>query len=97
VNALDPDTTPPVISSLNPANGTTVSPSRQTVSASATDNQKVTKISLTIDGKEVAIAYGGSVSYSWNTRKVAMGTHAVTVRAWDAAGNTSSQSVSVYR
>ena len=94
---LGNDTTPPLISSLNPANGTTVSPSRQTVSASATDNQKVTKTSLTIDGKEVAIAYGGSVSYSWNTRKVAKGTHAITVRAWDAAGNTTSQSVSVYR
>ena len=94
---LGNDTTPPVISSLNPANGTTVSPSRQTVSASATDNQKVTKTSLTIDGKEVAIAYGGSVSYSWNTRKVAKGTHAITVRAWDAAGNATSQSVSVYR
>ena len=67
------------------------------MSASATDNQKVAKTSLTIDGKEVAIAYGSSISYSWNTRKVAKGAHAVTVRAWDAGGNTTSKSVTVYR
>ncbi|PKO66878.1 MAG: hypothetical protein CVU23_07300 [Betaproteobacteria bacterium HGW-Betaproteobacteria-17] len=52
-------------------------------------------MSLTIDGKEVAIAYGSSISYSWNTRNVASGNHTVTVRAWDAAGNTASKSVTV--
>jgi subtilisin family serine protease len=94
---LGNDVTLPVISSLNPANGVTVSPSKQTISASATDNQKVAKVSLAIDGKEVAIAYGGSVSYSWNTRKVAKGAHSITVRAWDAAANTTSKSVTVYK
>ena len=94
---LGNDVTLPVISSLNPANGVTVSPSKQTISASATDNQKVAKTSLAIDGKEVAIAYGGSVSYSWNTRKVAKGAHSITARAWDAAGNTTSKSATVYK
>ena len=91
------DSITPVIASLNPANGATISPSKQTVSASATDNQKVAKLSLTIDGKEVAITYGGTVSYSWNTRKVSSGEHTLTVRAWDAAGNEASKSVTVYR
>ena len=91
------DTTAPVISSLKPANGATVSPTSQAVSALATDNQKVAKTSLIIDGKEVAIAYGGSVSYSWNTRRVVKGAHNITVRAWDAAGNTTSKAVTVYR
>jgi len=91
------DSITPVIASLNPANGATISPSKQTVSASATDNQKVAKLSLTIDGKEVAITYGGTVSYSWNTRKVAKGAHTLTVRAWDAAGNAASRTVTVYK
>jgi len=91
------DTTAPVISTLNPANGMFVSPTSQSVSASATDNQQVTKISLTIDGKEVALAYGGSISYNWNTRKVAKGAHSITVRAWDVAGNTTSKAVTVYK
>jgi hypothetical protein len=92
---LGNDTVAPVIGSLTPANGATVSSSKQVVTASATDNQQVTKISLTVDGKEVAIAYGSSVSYSWNTRKVAKGAHSITVRAWDAAGNTASKTISV--
>jgi subtilisin family serine protease len=89
------DTIAPVISSFNLTDGMTISSSKQSISASATDNQKVAKMSLTIDGKEVAIAYGSSISYSWNTRKVADGDHVVTVRAWDAAGNSASKSVTV--
>lgn len=91
------DTVAPVISSFNLSNGMTVSPSKQTVSATATDNQKVVKMSLVIDGREVAVTNGGSISYGWNTRRIAKGTHGVTVRAWDAAGNTAGQSVTVYR
>jgi len=91
------DTVAPVISSLSLTEGMTVSPSKQAVSASATDNQKVAKISLTIDGKEIAIAYGSSISYSWNTRKLAKGAHTVTVRVTDNAGNVTSKTVTVYR
>jgi hypothetical protein len=88
------DTIAPVISSFNLTDGMTLS-SKQSISASATDNQKVAKISLSIDGKEVAIAYGSSISYSWNTRNVASGNHTVTVRAWDAANNSASKSATV--
>lgn len=94
---LGNDTTAPVIGSFNLINGMTVSPAKQAVSASATDNKAVAKTSLTIDGTEVAVTYGSSVSYSWNTRKVANGAHSVTVRAWDAAGNTASRTATVYR
>lgn len=93
---LGNDTIAPVISSFSLSNGMTVA-SSQKVSASASDNQGVAKISLAIDGKEVAVAYGSSVSYSWNTRRIAAGSHSVTVRAWDAAGNTASKSVTVYK
>lgn len=89
------DTVAPVIASFNLADGMVVSPTKQAVSATATDNQKVAKMSLTIDGKEVAVSNGGSISYSWNTRNVANGSHTVTVRAWDVAGNSASRSVTV--
>jgi thermitase len=91
------DTIAPVISGFNLTNGMTVSPSKQTVSAAATDNQSVAKVSLVIDGSEVAVVYGSSVSYGWNTRRVTIGSHSITVRAWDAAGNIVSQTVTVNR
>lgn len=91
------DTTAPAISSFNLTDGMTISPSKQAVSVSATDNQGVAKISLVIDGKEVAVAYGSSLNYSWNTRKLAKGTHSVSVRVTDNAGNVTSRTVTVYK
>jgi len=94
---LGNDTTPPVITSITPSSTLTVSVPKQTISASATDDNRIAKLNLTIDGKEVATTTGGSISYAWNTRKVSSGAHNVTVRAWDAAGNSSSKSITVYR
>jgi subtilisin family serine protease len=91
------DSTAPTLSSFNLTAGMTISPTKQTVSVSATDNQSVAKISLLIDGKEVAVAYGGSLSYSWNTRKLAKGPHTVTVRITDNSGLVTSTTVTVYR
>jgi len=93
---LGNDTTAPVITSLSLTDGTKVAPT-QKISASATDNQKIAKLSLTIDGQEVATTTGSSISYTWNTRKIAAGSHSVTVRTWDAAGNMTSKSVTVYK
>ena len=89
------DTIAPVISSFSLTQGMVLSSGSQAVSASATDNKSVAKISLTLDGKEVAISYGTSLSYNWNTRKLKRGTHSATVRAFDSAGNTVSKTVSV--
>jgi hypothetical protein len=75
-----------------------------TVSATATDNKKVAKVTLLIDGREVAVSYGSSVSYSWNTtgtkgngrKKTSSGTTStVTSRAEDPAGNVGTASISV--
>lgn len=87
----------PIVSDFSLTNGMTISGGRMFVTASATDNQSVTRISLTIDGAEVSVANGGSISYNWNLRKTAKGAHNVTVQAWDGAGNTTSQSVTVYK
>jgi hypothetical protein len=94
---LGNDTTPPVITSITPSSTLKVSVPKQTISASATDDTRVAKLSLSVDGREVATTTGSSISYGWNTRKVTSGAHTLTVRAWDAAGNTTSKSITVYR
>jgi hypothetical protein len=42
-----------------------------------------------------ATGNGGALGYSWNTKKGASGAHTITVTARDAAGNTTTSSVSV--
>ena len=91
------DTTAPTISSFSLTDGMTISPTKQAISVSATDNQSVAKISLVIDGKEVAVAYGGSLSYSWSTRKLAKGAHTVAAYVTDNSGNVTSKTVTVYK
>ena len=92
------DTTAPALTIKNPASGATVSGTVQ-VKLEASDNSGSAGITQTlyIDGKKVASAVGAALSYSWNTRKVASGPHAVTATARDAAGNSTTQTVSVTR
>lgn len=95
-NAVVADTTAPVVSFTNLVNGSRVSGSTQ-ISTSASDNAGTAglKQKLYIDGALVASTTGGSLSYTWNTRKAASGTHSVRAEATDAAGNASSVTVSV--
>lgn len=89
------DTAAPVVVVGNPVAGTVSG--TVAVSVSASDNAGAAGIqtSLSIDGKLVASGQGGSLSYSWNTRKVTPGTHTIAVTARDAAGNTGTKTVSV--
>jgi thermitase len=97
-NAAPPvvkDTAPPVVKIDNPVAGSvsgTVS-----VSVHATDNSGAAGIkqSLYIDNALVANGTGGSLAYNWRTRRTGTGTHTVKVVAKDAAGNSSTASVSV--
>lgn len=60
------DTVAPTVSITNPANGSTVD-SQIAIAVAATDNVKVSKLSLIIDGKEVAVVLNsGSLSYTWS-------------------------------
>lgn len=94
------DLTDPTVAIASPANGDTVSGTVR-ITASASDNVKVTKLSLWINGRQVAVTYGNSVTYDWNTayrgRNKMNATVTITVRAEDAAGNTSSSSIVVHR
>jgi len=55
----------------NPANGSTVG-GEVAITVTADDNVKVSRLSLSIDGKEVAVALNsGTLSYSWSTTSTA--------------------------
>lgn len=87
----------PVASISSPANGATVSGTAVTIAARASDNVGVASMALSIDGKVVARVAAGSLSYKWNLRKVARGSHSISAEALDAAGNSGKASVSVTR
>lgn len=90
------DTTPPVAVIGKPLNGSKVS-GNVAIAASASDNVGVTSLSLAIDGQPKATVSGSSLSYNWNSRKAAAGTHSIHVEARDAAGNVGSTTIQVVK
>jgi endonuclease I len=80
------DTTAPVTSITAPASGATVS-GTVAVSASATDAVGVTKVEFFLDGALQATDTTSPYSWSWSTTASANGSHSLTAKAWDAAGN----------
>ena len=91
-----PDTTPPTVAITAPVNGATVS-ATVTVSANASDNVGVAGVQFYLDGATLgAEDTAGPYSVSWDTTRVANGSHALTAIARDAAGNrTTSATVTV--
>jgi len=88
------DTTPPLVTIGSPANGATVG-TKVTIKAQATDNVGVASLTVSVDGKVVATTNTGAISYSWNTRRVASGSHTIGATAKDAAGNQATASIVV--
>jgi hypothetical protein len=60
------DTIPPTVRFVTPTVGSVVS-GVVNVTVEAQDNFKIAKLALTIDGKEVAVASGPTISYAWRT------------------------------
>lgn len=100
------DAVSPVVTIASPTSGATVTGS-VAIAATATDNVRVVKMTLSIDGKEMAVSYGASLSYSWDTtaslpkgrKRPTSGATSSTlsVRAEDPSGNASTASVTVRR
>jgi thermitase len=80
------DTTAPVTAITSPINGATVN-STVGVSASASDNVAVTKAELYVDGVLASTMTASPYLFSWDTTKVANGSHTLQTKAYDAAGN----------
>ncbi|MBE0611809.1 MAG: S8 family serine peptidase [Dehalococcoidia bacterium] len=88
-----PDTTPPAVSLTAPSAGATVA-GVVTVAASASDNVGVTKVEFWLDGQLRATDTSSPYAVAWDSATVADGSHNWTGRAFDAAGNAGSASVS---
>jgi hypothetical protein len=61
------------------------------VTASASDNVGVTKIDFYVDN--TLAQSGATLSYTWDTSRVANGSHSLQTRAYDGAGNITSSTV----
>src|SRR5262249_12199295 len=90
-HASAPDTTLPTTSITSPANGATVS-GTTTVTASASDNVGVTKVEFYLDNALQSTSTAAPYQWSWNTTTAANGSHALTTKAYDAAGNVGTSS-----
>lgn len=88
------DTTPPTVSITAPASGAGVS-GTVNVAANALDNVAVAKVEFYMDGTLKATDTASPYAYSWVTTQYANGSHAIMVKAYDAAGNTGQTSATV--
>jgi YVTN family beta-propeller protein/YD repeat-containing protein len=92
------DTTAPAASVSAPANGATVS-GTVTVTATASDNVGVVGVQFLLNGQTLGDEvktpdlYSGAYSVSWNTTTVTNGSYTLTAQAWDAAGNTTTSTL----
>jgi hypothetical protein len=92
-----PDVLPPTVVIISPTTGSNVSGNVK-VSVSATDNVRVARVELYIDGAFYSSSTSATAVFPWNTRKAGKGPHTLTARAVDDAGNLgSSSSVIVYK
>jgi hypothetical protein len=97
-NAVIADTAAPSVAITSPANGSTVG-TFVSIAASASDNSGCSGITTTllIDGRAVTSGTGCTLSYKWNARKAAAGTHSISVTARDVAGNSRSSTIQVVK
>jgi O-glycosyl hydrolase len=87
VTVANLDATPPTVALTAPADGATLS-GTVTVSAVASDDVVVAGVQFLLDGAPLGTEYTNApYSISWNTATVAGGSHTLSARARDAAGN----------
>jgi len=85
------DTTPPSVQITSPASGATLLKTTK-VYVAANDNVGVTRVDLLVDGKLYSTSSSSTPVFSWNTMKIARGSHTLQAVAYDAAGNSTRSS-----
>jgi hypothetical protein len=85
------DTTAPVVTLSSPVGGVTTL-SQVAVISSATDNMGIKKMEMYLDGKYKQTYYASSLTYSWGVKR---GSHTVTIKAYDTAGNIGQASATI--
>ncbi|MGB4967773.1 MAG: Ig-like domain-containing protein [Candidatus Saccharimonadales bacterium] len=86
------DTTPPTAYLSAPKEGAALI-GTVTITGTAADNTGVTKVELLVDGVVRGSDPTSPVSITWDTKTVVDGAHRVWLKAYDAAGNTSTSGV----
>lgn len=81
------DTTPPTVNLTAPANGATVS-GTVTLTASASDAVGVTRVEFYVDGALAGSDSAAPFELAWSSTSVANGSHSLSAKAFDAAGNS---------
>jgi|GEM_PF-427260 len=88
------DATAPVVTITAPSNGASVA-GTASVAATATDNTAVTRVEFYVDNVVKTAATTAPYNYQWNTISLTNGTHTVSVKAYDAAGNVGAATTTV--
>ena len=88
------DTVQPTVTIDFPANNAVVN-GVVTITATATDNIGVTQVEFYIDGVLKIADMASPYTYSWNTVLETNGVHTLTAKAYDAAGNSATSTVTV--
>jgi subtilisin family serine protease len=89
------DTTPPVVSIDNPVAGSVSGTVNVSVKASDNSGAAGIKQTLYVDNVQVDQGNGGALAYTWRTRRYSTGAHTVKAVAKDAAGNSTTATVTV--
>ncbi len=89
-----PDTTPPVVTITNPLAGVTLN-GAGFITASATDDVGVTRMELYFDNQLLTQSSSGAISVNKDVSGLPNGTHTITAKAYDAAGNAGIMSIDV--
>ncbi len=90
------DLSAPSVSINSPADRATIGNS-VTISVSASDGSGAVKVEIYIDGSLKTTLYSSPYTYRFNSKKLARGQHVIKAVAYDASGNSSSASVTVYK
>jgi hypothetical protein len=88
------DVTPPTISITTPTNGSTISGSSVSVSATAQDNISVIGVSFYVDGVHSIDVSPAPYAFSLDTTGYVNGTHSLSAVAVDGAGNRATTTLS---
>jgi hypothetical protein len=87
INVPFVDTQPPAVQITAPENGAVLA---RTVplKLTASDNVKVLRVEIFLDGVSVGNLTAASISLEWDTRLTSNGPHTIAARVWDVAGNS---------
>jgi RHS repeat-associated protein len=83
---------PPAVSVSKPGPGATVAGTAVTLTAAASDDGAVDHVDFLVDGTVVGTDRAAPYTLSWNSTGVANGSHTITARAVDTAGNSATSS-----